>query len=167
MIPSPDQLLAQAERLASREAGAPRQVDLRRAISAAYYAMFHAILRTAADEVVGTSQRTSPLYELAYRSIDHARLRKLCEEAQQTTLSSRRARYVPTGSFTSDIRSFAASTLELQRHRHSADYDPSFRTTMSDAQVAIETARSGIARFDRASASEKRVFLFLLLFEPR
>lgn len=167
MIPNSDHLLAQASRLASREAGAPRQVDLRRAISAAYYAVFHKVLTAAADEIVGVGRRSSALYELTYRSIDHGRLRKLCEDAQKMRLPPKIARYVTSGQFSSEMQTFAAGLVELHQHRHSADYDPTVRVTMSDAKLAIETARSGITRFNRASADERRAFLFLLLFEPR
>ena len=37
-------LLAQAKHLAGRERGRPRQASLRRAASAAYYALFHLLL---------------------------------------------------------------------------------------------------------------------------
>ena len=43
-IPNPEHLLDQAERLAATGTGAPRQTNLRRAISAAYYAVFHRTL---------------------------------------------------------------------------------------------------------------------------
>jgi len=50
---NPDHLFEQAERLvAPPPAGPPRQVDLRRAISAAYYGLFHFCLIAAADEFV-------------------------------------------------------------------------------------------------------------------
>ena len=49
-VPDPAHLLEQAERLAAAPAkGQPRDADLRRAISTAYYAIFHAILTAAAD----------------------------------------------------------------------------------------------------------------------
>jgi len=37
-------LLEQAAHLASRERGRPRQVSLRRAISTAYYSLFHLVI---------------------------------------------------------------------------------------------------------------------------
>jgi hypothetical protein len=50
---NPDHLFEQAERLlALSGAGAPRQADLRRAISNVYYAVLHAILAAAADAFV-------------------------------------------------------------------------------------------------------------------
>jgi hypothetical protein len=80
-IPNAEHLLDQAERLiAPVGPGAPRQVDLRRAISSAYYAVFHAVLAAAADEFVGWAQRAETAYGLVYRRIDHGALRELCAE---------------------------------------------------------------------------------------
>ena len=42
-------LPAQAKHLASRERGRPRQASLRRAASAAYYALFHLLIREASQ----------------------------------------------------------------------------------------------------------------------
>jgi hypothetical protein len=51
---NPDHLFDQAERLVATTAGgAPRQADLRRAVSSVYYGLFHAILTAAADLFVG------------------------------------------------------------------------------------------------------------------
>ncbi len=52
-----DDLLEQAGRLANSGALKPKQVDLRRAVSAAYYAVFHSFCRNCADTLVGTSKR--------------------------------------------------------------------------------------------------------------
>jgi hypothetical protein len=73
---NPEHLFEQADKLIQAPAaGRPRQVDLRRGVSAAYYALFHAILAAAADLVVGTTNQSTVLYELVYRSIDHRALR--------------------------------------------------------------------------------------------
>src|ERR1700691_52999 len=87
-ILNPDHLFEQAEKLIEGP-GRPRQVDLRRAISSAYYGLFHAILTAAADEVIGRTRRSSRNYSLAYRSVDHRALRALCAEVQRPTLSSK------------------------------------------------------------------------------
>jgi hypothetical protein len=64
-IPNPEYLLEQAAKLARAPiAGAPRQTDLRRAISAAYYAVFNFTLTCLADEFVGVQQRPGRRYAL-------------------------------------------------------------------------------------------------------
>ena len=103
-IPNPEHLLDQAASLIDqRRAGPPRQADLRRAISAAYYGVFHAILITAADMVVGRSRRASPQYVLAYRGIDHKDVRDLCLISRRPAPPARYATFVPPDGFGVDI----------------------------------------------------------------
>lgn len=165
---NPSHLIEQADRLiAPPPAGPPRQVDLRRAISSAYYGVFHATLAAAADQVVGVTKRTTSQYSLVYRSIDHRTLREICTEIKKQTLTARYARYEPSNGFGQNIRTFAAAVLELQEKRHAADYDPSIRVNSSDALLAVRTARTALNRFSRASAPRRKAFLSLLLFQPR
>ena len=167
-IAEPEHLLDQAARLATPQgAGPPRQVDLRRAISAAYYAVFHTTLVAAADEFVGRTKRSSKLYALVYRSVDHRTLRDLCVEVKKPNLPARYARYVPASGFGRNIPAFAAAFVELQEKRHSADYDPLLRIRMADALLAIKTARTAVKRFAKAGARRRKTFLTMLLFPPR
>jgi hypothetical protein len=65
----PDGLIGAARLLlGENNRGAPNHTRLRRAVSTAYYALFHAITRTAADAFVGAKYRKSPRYETVYRS---------------------------------------------------------------------------------------------------
>jgi hypothetical protein len=167
-VPNPEHLLEQATRLGKAPAaGRPRQVDLRRAISSAYYALFHFILASAADQIVGVTKRASREYSRVYRSIDHRSLRELCEEMQKATLPARFQPHAPRSGFGPNIAAFAAGFSDLQEKRHLADYDPLVREKLSDAQAAIRTARAAIVRFKRASAGRRKAFLSLLLFPPR
>jgi len=62
-ILNPEHLFEQAENLvAPPEAGPPRQVDVRRAISAAYYGVFHATAAAAPDQFVGVTKRATSQY---------------------------------------------------------------------------------------------------------
>jgi len=167
-ILNPEHLLEQAERLIQPPAaGPPRQVDVRRAISSAYYAVFHYMVSTAADEVVGVTLRQTSRYALVYRSIDHRGLRELCEVVQKPTLPPKFAPYSPSNGFGRNLPAFAAGLIDLQDKRHGADYNPAIRVKTSDALSAIRTARSAIRRFDKASASRRKAFIALLLFAPR
>lgn len=162
----PDHLFEQAEKLIRpRGALAPRQVDVRRAVSSAYYGVFHHVLTAAADLYVGAA-RPAKRYTLLYRSVDHRALRSLCEEAKKQTPSAKYRKYVPTG-LGPNLQAFASALLELQEKRHDADYDPLIRMKASDARLVIATAKSAVRRFDKASAVNRRAFLTLLLFPPR
>jgi len=69
----PADLVAHAERLEAAAKRKPHQADLRRAVSAAYYALFHAVAAAAADTLIGTtvSHRASPIWSRVYRSLEH------------------------------------------------------------------------------------------------
>lgn len=162
-VPDPDHLLDQAERLiASTGGGAARHVDLRRAISNAYYALFHAVTAKAVDDLVGTRDRRSPRYRLVYRSVEHKALRKLCEDVVKPTLPRRYSKFAPDGGFGEDLKSFAKTLLELQ-----ADYDPLFAATRSSAVKMVEKSREALSQFRRADENLRRDFLTLAIFPPR
>lgn len=167
-IPNPQHLFDQAASLAGvSAAGALRQVDLRRAVSAAYYAIFHAMLAATADYFVGASNKSTSQYALVYRSIDHKILREVCEVAMKQAPPSKYSRYIPMGGFGADIHAFATAAIELQEKRHLADYDPLFRITASDVLLTVRTAQAALAKFQSADAALRNVFLALLAFRPR
>jgi hypothetical protein len=164
----PEHLLEQADRLiAPPGGGAPRQADLRRAISSAYYGLFHAVLTEAADDFVGRTHRQTSRYALVYRSVDHRSLRSICEDVVKTRLPAKYAKHEPAGGFGSDLVAFSTAVVDLQERRVLADYDPLFRARKSDAVLAVETGRTALARFRNASRSRRKAFLSLLVFSPR
>jgi hypothetical protein len=166
--PKTEHLFEQAYRLAAGSTtGRPRQVDLRRAISSAYYGLFHFVLASLADEFVGINQRASNRYALVYRSVDHRTLKDLCIEAKKRNPSGRYLRYLPPGGFGAEIQEFSVFAVELQERRHSADYDPLARFRRSDVTLSIDTARDAIRLLASASTQRRKTFLTLLLCPPR
>ena len=165
---NPDHLLEQADRLiAPVGGGAPRQADLRRAISAVYYSVFHAVATEAADSFAGRTQRQSPRYALVYRSIDHRFLRGVSEDVIKTTLPTKYVRYQPSGGFGADIVALATAVVDLQEKRHAADYDPLLRVSTAEAILALETGRTAVSRLRHANPTKRRAFLSLVVFSPR
>ena len=53
---APEHLLQMAIGLAEANTGRPRRADLCRAVSTAYYAMFHCLAHTCADSLAGRSR---------------------------------------------------------------------------------------------------------------
>lgn len=167
-IVNPDHLFEQAEGLIQLSAtGSPRQADLRRAVSTAYYALFHSTLREAADLFVGVTNRDTSRYALVYRSIDHKRLREFCEDVVKTTMPKKYAPYAPDVGWGQNIAAFAAAVIELQIKRLAADYDPLFRIKKSNARLLVRTGRAAFARFQKANNVWRETFLTLLVFPPR
>ena len=167
-ILNPEHLIEQADRLiAAPSAGPPRQVDLRRAISAAYYALFHLTLTALADEMVGTSRRGTLRYGLLHRSADHRAIKDLCVAISKATPPQKYTIYLLVHRFGRDLLAFVEAFTELQDKRLQADYDVTARFFTVDARSAIATARSGIMRFKASDPAEMRMFLTLLLCPPR
>jgi hypothetical protein len=167
-IPNPEHLFQQAEQLVRAPvAGRPRQVDLRRAISTAYYAVFHATLTAAADNFIGRNARASSSYRLAYRSVNHRNFRELCKAFEKGQLAPKYREYAPTGGFGPEIRALAAAVVDLQLRREAADYDPFTTFKPSDARLVINLGREALMRFEAAPTGHREAFLGLLLFSPR
>lgn len=167
-ILNPDHLLDQADRLiAPVGGGAPRQADLRRAVSNAYYALFHAVITQIADDLAGRVDRNSPRYALVYRSVDHKALRRLCEDVTKPNLPNKYSGYAPRAGFGADLTAVATAVVDLQEKRHLADYDPLYRVRASDAAIAVATSRNALLRLRSANRSYRRTFMSLIVFSPR
>jgi hypothetical protein len=154
--PDPEDLLRQADALAGNAAAT--QADLRRAISAAYYAVFHFCATAGADMILGADARSSPRYSLVYRSLDHSRFRALPNRLKELI--------TPTNGFGS-IGDFARNAANLNEERNLADYDPSRNYTASGAKIAISEARQAIEWFKSCTQEHQEACLLLLLFKPR
>jgi uncharacterized protein (UPF0332 family) len=112
----------------------PKQVDLRRAVSAAYYALFHLLTTEAAQNWKHESQRTR-----FARMFDHGRMR-----ASSSKTSSRPLPADPAeASLARDLKLVADSFVMLQQARHTADYDNS--KVWSRTQVYDITAQTQFA----------------------
>lgn len=167
-ILNPEFLLDQADRLIRAPvAGPPRDVDLRRAISSAYYALFHAVMTGIADTLVGRTHQNTPRYALAYRGVDHRALKILCIDIQKSPPPIKYRSYVSADRFGSDLKDFASAMVDLQIARHMADYDPRSRYRMIDATFNIDLARTRLAHWKRIDTDEKAIFSTMLAFPPR
>lgn len=168
-ILNPRHLIEQAERLLE-PAGTSRlirQADRRRAISSAYYAVFHSTLAALADEFVGKADRKSEQYALVYRSIDHKPLAILCKKISNPNTRGQFLLYFPDDGLGPNIIEYASLLAQLKEKRTAADYDPSHWVTLDDARQAIVDARSAIEGFTKASVARRRAFLALLVFPMR
>lgn len=165
---NPDHLLDQARNLLQvPAAGAPRQADLRRAISTAYYAVIHLTVTAVADALIGNTKRSTPEYSLAYRAVDHRALKALCEDLQKSSLPPRIAGVAPAAGFGADFSVYAAAVVDLQEKRHTADYDPLAKFALVAAKLAVRTAEAAVASFVATTVGERLVFASLLAFRGR
>ena len=132
----------------------PTQARLRRAVSTAYYAMFHCLAASAADLFIGTVR--NPAWHRVYRAPEHGRVRSAC-------LQGRMMREFPA-----EIRDFAETFVALQKARQEADYALDTDTYQdSDVLGYIASAERTISRFELADVAVRRGFVAHVLFRQR
>ena len=157
---NPRELIRIARQLAAGDlgssAGRPRQADLRRAVSAAYYALFHALAACAADTLIGSNpaSRIELLWLQTYRTLDHGQARERCQGPM-------------IGLFPLEIQEFAQQFVEMQVQRHNADYNPGVTFTRREAQQYIDETERRIARFEGVPEQARRAFAVYVLFRFR
>ena len=68
----------------------PRETDLRRAVSTAYYAMFHILCANNANMLVGgeSADRSSPAWTQVYRGLNHLDAQRKCKKIVKRTIKS-------------------------------------------------------------------------------
>lgn len=149
--------MATARLLASGTPSRPSQANLRTAISCCYYALFHALARSSADLLVGRAREgvNAGAWQRTYRAQEHAFAAQAC------------ARDHEISSFPSEIRQFARGFVNLQRKRHSADYDPFMRGRKSEVLDDIEETARLLDGFLSVPSRNRRAFAACVLFRQR
>ena len=151
-----DDLIALASRLASASPNKPRQADLRRAVSTAYYALFHAVAKNVADTMAGAikGNRSEQAWAQAYRGLQHGDARAACDAIRNQYVSQ-------------EIKDCADAFVVSQSARHAADYDPLHRLTRADAVLAVQSAKNAIGKLRSATSKDRRAFAVLVLVRKR
>jgi uncharacterized protein (UPF0332 family) len=133
----------------------PRQADLKRAVSTAYYALFHALAKDAADLLVGVGgNRSDTAWSQVYRSLQHGDAKNACE-------GFRNLKPEPPFKLCADI------FVTLQQKRHDADYDPNCRVLRSEAIELIDMAELAIGNLKASPKRDRREFAVSLLMKKR
>lgn len=155
-------LLAQARLLLRREPRRPRQASLRRAVSAAYYALFHLLVYDATRMLVsGTS--LDDLRTLVARAFAHVEMSEACRAFAATRLPPAVDATLPVP-VPEDLRTVARAFVDLQEARHEADYDLAQRFSRNEAAVLVAQAEQAFEAWQRIrGAPAGKVFLASLL----
>ncbi len=167
-MPDPADLLAVARLLLS--AGTtkpPSEAQLRRAISTAYYALFHKVLRAGAERFMGDGKQRSGGYGLLYRGFNHRRMKDVCESLDAPTLKRKVQEQLGRPAVSKEMRFFASTFVALQEARHLADHDPSIVFVLSDSADLVDVAGAAMTAFDLVAPDEKADVLALMLVNPR
>lgn len=130
-------LFKQAEALATLDAKKPKQVNLRRAVSAAYYAVFHYLVEEACRVQFGTQHAQGPYRDVIARAFVHGTMKSACTGFNGGTPKEAVFKGLPrdvSGKFpiSMAIKEVARVFADLQQKRHFADYDRSERFKRSE-----------------------------------
>jgi hypothetical protein len=133
-------LLEQAEHLARREPRKPKQASLRRAVSAAYHAVFHLLIEEASNRIV----KDANLRCLVSRAYSHGGMNKAAKcfapgGNLPDHITTSFAGTLPT--IPAEIRTVARAFKDLQQARHEAEYDLSKSLTRADVIAHVTNAR--------------------------
>ena len=130
-------LLEQAQHLAQLDPRRPKQANLRRAVSSAYYALFHLLTSEA-----------SALYAAEFglaarinRTLNHAEMKKASSMFANDKLP--KGVQAPGGGYITprEVKAVANAFVSLQQARHEADYDLSRTFSRNEALLFVQTAR--------------------------
>lgn len=146
-------LLDAADALVER--GPKSSAFRRRAVSTAYYAVFHALAKGCAGFVLPSERPSSDMYEQVYRALDHKPLKTAF--GRDPLRSNDR------------LRSIGDLVIKLQSERHRADYLPPTNDVFSlnQAKDLVEQARRAVADIEALNDSDLGVLAVALLFKVR
>lgn len=148
-------LLDLATELTTSGGGRPRSAALRRATSTAYYAVFHALARLCAAELVGWGKPWAVVTPI-YRSLEHRRAGKVLDELRR--LHPRNP----------SLNVIAITFLQLQKARHDADYDPGpFQFNRNATRELISEARTAVDLIAKLSADDRLMLAVRLIATTR
>ncbi len=153
-------LIAQAQDLISAGRGRPKQVNLRRAVSSAYYALFHEVVDQAVFLLI--PPKPIELRQQARRTPTHTGIQKLCEAIGRGQL---KLKGKPVGeSFSDELTRFARTFVLLQDSRHEADFDLAGTFDRPRTATLVEEVNQALSVLQALPASDGRnAFLSLVL----
>jgi len=169
----PTDLRNQARFLAEHDGTKPKQVNLRRAISSAYYALFHLLINESMIRLYPRHPQKGkklldegPLMDRISRSYQHTDMRKICVQFQQKPLPDTLKLLLPSG-VSPELQTVAKAFVELQEERHAADYDVGKKYSREVAIGAVATAERAFQEWERVPEREANVFVAALAFGAR
>ena len=159
-----DGFLALARRLTHPDPDWPRQVGFRRAVSTAYYALFHLLTEEFARLFV---QNDPGLLSRVTRTVDHKPLKDASALFSKSRITLPKSLQPKNGQFEvpEDLLTVTEAVSQLQEERELADYDRARRLTQTEAQLAVAQAEVAFQAWERIRHTDAaRLFLgcFLL-----
>lgn len=152
----PERLLWLSEELARQSREIKSATVERRAVSTAYYAVFHAITSLCAAELLGAGAalKKTPEFERVYRALDHKSLKAAFNAAPLNNSIA--------------LKALGERIVDLQSERIRADYLPSGRLyKKSECDGLVQSARIIMQSLKDLSAQDRRMLAVFLIFKNR
>jgi hypothetical protein len=155
-----DELLALAKELVDRNPGAAVAGDLRRAVSTAYYALFHLLVHEATTRLVAVPT----LRPRVARAFDHNVMKKVCQDYARLVPNAAGQLVLGGQLVPAAIQNIATEFIALQEARHQGDYDTAVAITQAQAQTDVMRAETAFLDWGAVQADPAAdVFLAELL----
>jgi hypothetical protein len=120
----------------------PIEAELRRAISTAYYALFHLLI----DEIANRTIAIPALRAKILRSFDHGDMKKVCAAVDSLPQDASGDRVYPSGQVVpAGLLVIAQGFCTLQEARLLADYDTFTAVTLLQSESSLQRAENAFA----------------------
>lgn len=134
--------------------GAKNATFKRRAVSTAYYAVFHAVAEICAREMLGGARTDSYEFERVYRALEHGSLKNVFNNPPLST----NPKLGPIGRL----------IAQLQSERHRSDYLPKRKLyTAKICAQHIASAKLAISLLEGLGKEDRTILAVSLLFKNR
>jgi len=127
----------------------------RRAVSTAYYAVFHSLARLCADTLLQSTDRDTDEYSRIYRALEHGSLKAAFGKEPLRDHET--------------LRRIGDIVVALQSERHRADYLPPVKNVFSrrEAEKLVSQARQAISEIEGLNSQDRLTLATCLLFRGR
>jgi len=171
-------LLEQAGHLATRERKRPKQASLRRAVSAAYYALFHLLVADGAKRI--SPNKPVGLNLVIQRGYSHSDMRNVCQSFVKGHLAAinpkqkkadianppEATRQLITLPLDQKLVGVLNTFIDLQEARHEADYNLNKQWNRLDVLGHVKTAKDAFSDWAIVRDSETAtVFIVALILQ--
>jgi uncharacterized protein (UPF0332 family) len=130
-----EDLLEQAFLLLNKESKNPKQASLRRAVSTAYYSLFHLLIQEASANWSRSDTR-----DYLARAFEHRIMYQACKRVENAVYAASLSPQV-----VAKLRSVARAFTELQEQRHLADYGNATKWDRVKASAKVNQCKSAFS----------------------
>lgn len=128
---------------------------IRRAISTAYYSVFHLVAKSCADAFIPDKDPEKPWVEI-YRGLEHSGCKKACQSAEKEKID-----------FPAGLMDIATAFSDLQELREEADYNPIKSFTKEEAESCIERAKKAYEKMKDIPIKHRRAFASWVMIDTK